>query len=309
MKVSFRELHRTVKLRLIIQFVGGLTSTMVMPFLAIYFSKMVGETLTGLMFVGVLLAGVAGGFFGGYYADKFGRKKVMIICESVSFLTYLLIALFNSPWIEAPYVTALLFVVNVFFGGMFGPAAQAMLLDVSDAGSRKLIFTISYWLGNLAGGLGGILGGFWFEAYHFYLFLTVGMVSLVSVLATVFFISETKPQVESPGVERATPAKKKKKKSGDSKYKSAFKDRPFLLYFTACLLLLTIEQQLPNYIGVRLSKELPDQAIFHSAFWSLKVDGIKMLGILRTENTFLVVLMGALVSRLMKDLKTDGSFC
>lgn len=152
--MRFRNLHRTVKLRLMIQFAGGLTSTMVMPFLAIYFSKMVGETLTGMMFVGVLLAGVAGGFLGGYYADKFGRKKIMIICESVSFFTYLLIALFNSPWIEAPYVTAVIFVFNVFFGGMFGPAAQAMLLDVSDSVSRKLIFTISFgwgtWLEGLA---------------------------------------------------------------------------------------------------------------------------------------------------------------
>ena len=152
--MKVRDLHRTVKLRLIIQFAGGLSSTMVIPFMAIFFSKAVGETVTGIMFVIVLLAGVAGGFIGGYYADKVGRKKVMIICESVVFLTYVLIAVCNSPWIEAPYVTALLFVINLFFGGMFGPAAQAMLFDVSDANSEKINFHIRVLVREFSGGIG-----------------------------------------------------------------------------------------------------------------------------------------------------------
>lgn len=51
---------------------------MVLPFMSIYFSGRLGDTLAGLAVILGILAGVAAGIVGGYYSDKFGRKKLML---------------------------------------------------------------------------------------------------------------------------------------------------------------------------------------------------------------------------------------
>lgn len=158
--VKLKEIHPNVKFRLVMQFFGGLVSMAVMPFLAIYFAGKLGATITGIVLVVVILSGIAGGFLGGTLSDKWGRKKNMVYGEFGLLVSYVFITLCNSPWFDLPYVTAFLFIFNMFFGGLFSPAAQAMIIDVTDSASRKTVFTISYWLANLANAIGGIVGHF-----------------------------------------------------------------------------------------------------------------------------------------------------
>ena len=84
----------------------------------------------------------------------------MIYSELGLLLSYLFIALCNSPWFDLSYFSAAFFTINMFWGGMFQPAAQAMIIDITNSESRKVVFTISYWLGNLATAIGGILAHF-----------------------------------------------------------------------------------------------------------------------------------------------------
>lgn len=189
--MRIRDIHPNLKLRLAMQFLGGLVSMAVIPFMAIYFAQKIGATQTGIILVLIVISGIIGGFIGGHISDKIGRRKIMILAEIGIMVTYFFIALCNSPWFDLPYVTAAFFVLNMFAGGMFQPAAQAMIIDVTDSDSRKLVFTVSYWLGNLATAIGGIIGAFLFKAYLFELFLGITGITLLSVLITIFFISET----------------------------------------------------------------------------------------------------------------------
>lgn len=66
------------------------------------------------------------------------------------------------------------------------------------------------------------------------------------------------------------------------------------------MLLLSLEQQLTNYIGVRLSQKMPSQVMFSAASFRFHIDGIKMLGFLRTENTLFVVAFTVLVGMLVR---------
>jgi DHA1 family multidrug resistance protein B-like MFS transporter len=63
---------------------------------------------------------------------------------------------------------------------------------------------------------------------------------------------------------------------------------------------MTLEFQLSNYIGIRLSKEVRPQDL-----WFLHIDGIKMLGFLQTENTVVVVLLATLVAKVIKRFPDD----
>ncbi|UTE73812.1 MFS transporter [Rossellomorea marisflavi] len=282
--VKLKGIHPNVKFRLVMQFFGGLVSMAVMPFLAIYFAGKLGATITGIVLVVVILSGIAGGFLGGSLSDKLGRKKIMVYGELGLLVSYVFITLCNSPWFDLPYVTAFLFIFNMFFGGLFSPAAQAMIIDVTDSASRKTVFTISYWLANLANAIGGVVGAFLFKDYLFQLFIGVTSITFMSLLVTILFISESySPQDSHEDVPPVS-----------IRYSSVLKDKLFMYFIVGGILILTLEQSLTNYIGIRFERDIPQQtgSVFGLSF---ELDGTRLLGFLRTENTLLVVALSALV--------------
>ncbi|PJO44625.1 MFS transporter [Lysinibacillus xylanilyticus] len=296
--MKLRDIHPNIKLRLVMQFLGSLISMAVIPFLAIYFTQKIGATKTGIILILIVISGVIGGFIGGHISDKIGRKKIMIYAELGILLSYLFIALCNSPWFDLPYISATFFIINMFCGGMFQPAAQAMIIDVTNSESRKLVFTISYWLGNLSTAIGGIIGAFLFKNYLFELFIGISLISLLSVFMTIFFITETYLPEPSPKTS-STNKKEISLLEMFQTYSTVLKDKLFMFYILGAILILTLEQSLSNYIGIRLEKEIPQQSA--SLFGiDIIVDGTKMLGFLRTENTILVVLLSSVVLFLFK---------
>ncbi|KOP70192.1 MFS transporter [Lysinibacillus sp. FJAT-14745] len=290
--MKLRDIHPNIKLRLAMQFLGSLISMAVIPFLAIYFTQNIGATRTGIILILIVISGVIGGFIGGHVSDKIGRKKIMIYAELGLLLSYLFIAFCNSPWFNLPYISAAFFIINMFCGGMFQPAAQAMIIDVTNSESRKLVFTISYWLGNLSTAIGGIIGAFLFKNYLFELFIGISLISLLSVFVTIFFISET--YLPEPSPKSSHHKKKFSSIEMFQTYSTVLKDKLFMFYILGAILIFTLEQSLSNYIGIRLEKDIPQQSasLFGIDFI---VDGTKMLGFLRTENTILVVLLSSVV--------------
>lgn len=273
----------------------------VIPFLAIYFAQKIGAAETGVILILIVISGVIGGFIGGHVSDKIGRRNIMIYSEIGVLITYLFIAFCNSPWFDLPYVSAAFFVLNMFAGGMFQPAAQAMIIDVTDSESRKLVFTISYWLGNLATAIGGIMGAFLFKTYLFELFIGISGISLLSVLMTIFFISETYTP-EQTSSESSSEQPKSSPLEIVQSYTAVLKDKLFMFYIVGAVFIFTLEQSLTNYIGIRLEKEIPEQSasLFGMEFL---LDGTKVLGFLKTENTLLVVLLSTVVLFLFKKWK------
>jgi MFS transporter, DHA1 family, multidrug resistance protein B len=299
--MKLRDIHPNIKLRLGMQFLGGLVSMAVIPFLAIYFAQKIGAAETGIILILIVISGVVGGFIGGHVSVKIGRRNIMIYSEIGVLVTYLFIAFCNSPWFDLPYVSAAFFLLNMLAGGMFQPAAQAMIIDVTDSESRKLVFTISYWLGNLATAIGGIMGAFLFKNYLFELFIGISGISLLSVLITIFFITETyTPEQISPEPSTAQP--KSSPLEMVQSYSAVLKDKLFMFYIVGAVFIFTLEQSLTNYIGIRLEKEIPEQSATLLGM-EFMLDGTKVLGFLKTENTLLVVLLSTVVLILFKKWK------
>ncbi|WIY63385.1 MFS transporter [Bacillus arachidis] len=295
--MKLRDIHPNIKLRLAMQFLGSLISMAVIPFLAIYFSQKIGAIETGIILIIIVISGVIGGFIGGHVSDKIGRRKIMIYSEIGILLSYLFIALCNSPWFNLPYISAAFFIINMFCGGMFQPAAQAMIIDVTNSESRKLVFTISYWLGNLSTAIGGIIGAFLFKNHLFELFIGISLISLLSVFMTVFFITET--YTPEPSSKSSNYKKKFSSIEMLQTYLIVLKDKLFMFYIFGAILIFSLEQSLTNYIGIRLEKDISQ----HSASLfgiDFVLDGTKILGFLRTENTILVVLLSSVVLFLFK---------
>lgn len=301
--MKFRKFSKTIQIRLLLQFLTVMATMSVSPYIVLFFAARLGTVVTGFMFLGVMAASIIGSFLGGYLGDRIGRKKVIVRSEFIVFIGFALIAMVNSPWVDLPYITFILFLVVFLSTGTAGPSYQALLIDESNADNRRAVYTFSYWLNNLGVAIGGVVGAFLFKDYHFYLFIGVSFVTLVSLIITMRYIKDSfKTKVIEPTVSDEPKKRFASTLSFFSAYKETWNHKPFTALAFANLLVLSVEEQLTNFIGIRLAKDMSDPESIVS-FLPLKVDGINMLGILKTENTILVVTLTVIISFLLKKLK------
>ncbi|NHM32878.1 MDR family MFS transporter [Neobacillus terrae] len=291
------QFHKTIKLRLAESFISSTVSGMVFPFMAIYLSHYFGTKTAGLLLLVNVFVGIGMSFLGGYFSDQFGRKKTIALAETLRFLAFFIMMLSNSPLFTSPLITFFMTIINSVCWGLAGPANQAMLIDVSKPEERKLMYTIMYWTNNLSIATGGIAGGFLFKHYLFELLLALSVAALIAWVLIVFFIDESL----APKLQMAKSAAAHTKTMLKS-YREVFKDRTFILFVLAGLLVLSMEFQLTSYISIRLADEMPLQQIMNWTF-----GGIEMLGFLRTENTILVVVMALIATRIVEKFKDSST--
>ncbi|SEB10059.1 MFS transporter [Paenibacillus sp. 276b] len=288
---EFFQLHRNVRLRVIIIFFSTLTSNMIFPFMAIYFARFIGISATSIILSIAILCNIAAGMLGGYFSDRIGRKKLMILSEGLRVITYLMLLLSNLPGNAFPYITIVFFVMNSICSGLYGPASEAMLLDVTNSAQRKLMYSILYWATNLSIALGGTLGALLFNKHLFFLFMLLLFTSICSFIITYKFIVETNlPQEEQ---------NKKRNVFKDLflNYRTVMKDSLFIIFILASMLLFSIESHLANFIAIRLESNIQD-FVLSPLNWTL--DGIQVYGYLRTENTILVIILSIIFTQFIK---------
>jgi DHA1 family multidrug resistance protein B-like MFS transporter len=259
---------------------------MIIPFMAIYLT-----THFGLKIAGILMA--LSSFYGGYYSDVKGRKKVLLIAEAINAIIFISMAIFNSDWIISPIITYILYIIHNGVAYSATPAAEAMLIDVCTPEVRKFVYSISYWVINLSFGIGSIMGAFFYNNYFFEVLIASCISTSMVFFIYLFFIEETLPKKTTQEVPKVD------LKEIFTSYKKVISDRIFLLFVSASLLLMSIELQLANYISVRLSKEFNTQTILKY----FDVSGVEMYGLLRTENTLLVVVLAFAVERITRNIE------
>lgn len=266
---------------------------MIFPFMAIYLSNHFGVKITGILLLVNVFIGIALSFFGGYVSDRFGRKKLIVFAEMLRFFAFTVMMICNSPWFTSPLITYFMMTINTICWSLGGPANQAMLIDVSKPDERKYMFSIMYWANNLSIAIGGSLGGFLFKDYLFELLIALSITALITVILIVFFIDESyvPEQVADQKVFQHICQMLRN-------YREVFRDHLFILYCMAIVFVMSLEFQLSNYVGIRLESEMPVQRFL---WWEL--DGIEMTGLLRTENTVLVVLMALFAAKMVSRFK------
>lgn len=290
---TFLQFHRTIKVRLVESFLSSAISNMIFPFMAIYLSVYFGVKLTGLLLLINVFIGIALSFFGGYFSDSFGRKKIIVFSEILRLAAFIVMMICNSPWFHSPFLTYIMMTVNTICWSLAGPAGQAMLIDVSKPEERKFMFSLMYWGSNLSIAIGGTLGGFLFEDYLFEMLVALTIAAVITVVLITFFIDESYVPVN---------VKKESMLKHASQmilsYRDVFRDQLFIMYCVSIVLIMSMEFQLGNYIGIRLADELPDQQVM-----AWQIGGIEITGLLRTENTVIVVILALFAAKMVSAFK------
>lgn len=62
---------------------------MIFPFMSIYFAKHIGLKATSLVLTASIILTLLGNLYGGGYADRHGRKFIMVLSEGVKVLIFL----------------------------------------------------------------------------------------------------------------------------------------------------------------------------------------------------------------------------
>ncbi|MDL4839990.1 MDR family MFS transporter [Aquibacillus rhizosphaerae] len=293
---KFRDYHINIKIRIYQIFLSDMVAGAIFPFMAIYFSEYFGSKLTGILLLINVVIGLLVGLYGGYYADLMGRKKLMVIAGVIRMLAFMVMTIANSPFLTSPELTFLMTLLVMASFGLDGPAADAMIIDITKPKERKGVYSLLYWSFNLAFAVGGIVGALSFKHFLFELLMTLAITSILSNILVIFFIKET--------FEKKVITKKENVFiSMFHSYKEVAGDKVFMYFVLAGLFIQSIENHMENYMAIRLNQDMPSQT-----FLFFDVSGVEMLGFLKSENTILVVLFTVFITRWVSKLNEEKTY-
>ncbi|WP_175986914.1 MFS transporter [Bacillus sp. Marseille-Q1617] len=308
--MRIRDWDRNLKVRLFGEAAINITFWMFFPFLTIYFTEAFGKQTAGLLLVLSQVFAVAANLMGGYCADRFGRKKMMVISAFGQGFAFLIFGLASSPWLDSALIGFICFSLVGVFGSFYWPASQAMVADVVDEKDRSHVFAVFYTSINIAVVVGPILGGIFYVHYRFQLLVAAAIICMGLAFLLYKMTRETAPADRSKLL--VTEGKKKAWHSVLSDqfkdYSVIFKDKTFLLFILAGILVGQTFMQLDLLFPVYI-KDVMDQAVLFSVGdWSLTLVSEQIFGLILSENGFLVALLTVVITRWITKFRERNVF-
>ncbi|EUJ41170.1 MFS transporter [Brochothrix campestris] len=284
------------KVTLLTAFLSSLVYGSTIPYLIIYLAKHVPTQLAGVIVMSNVGVSFVAGLIGGYLADHWQRKHILLVCQLCYAGGYFLMAaqlggFFQSlSWLVVGY-----FIVGISFN-LYYPAFGAIILDSSTHKNRKRVYQYEYWLFNLAMALGASIGGFAFRHYLLPLFILSGVVLLGVTLVIQLKLT----------YENAVNRRQKQALFGQifANYAIVFKDKRWVVFMIGVALYQMVEYTLTTYTGVRLSQQFTPVTLFNQL-----LDGVRLLSVLQVINTVMVVGLTFYLSHLTKRLNERLVIC
>ncbi|TYS14962.1 MFS transporter [Rossellomorea vietnamensis] len=303
--MRIRDWDRNLKVRLFGEAMMNITFWMFFPFLTIYFTEAFGKQMAGLLLIASQLFAVFANLMGGYCADRFGRKTMMVLSSVGQGLAFLVFAFASSPWLESAALGFVCFTFASVFGSFYWPASQAMVADVVEEKHRSHVFAIFYTSINIAVVIGPILGSIFYVHYRFELLLVSAIICMVLGLMLAKMTRETAPQREeelsaAPGQSRVW---YHALIDQFRDYKVIIRDRTFLLFIVAGVLVGQTFMQLDLLIPVYIKDSMETATLL-----SFSLTGEQVFGLILSENGLLVALFTVVVTKWMTKYKERNVF-
>ncbi len=169
-------------------FIGRLITNMgafIWPLLTLIMSVKIGYSPTTIasVFLGVGVIFLPANIIGGKLADKFNRKKLIIIFDLLSVFFFMMCA-----FVEPGNVMMGLFIMAGLFANMEGPAYEALVADVTKPNEREKVYSLMYLGHNLGFMIGAAIGGLLFANYLSLAFIIDGITTISSTILIIFFV-------------------------------------------------------------------------------------------------------------------------
>ncbi len=281
---QYRGLRREIYILTFGRMVTNLGS-MVWPVMTMILSQKLGLSAAEISyyFVGSSLIMLPANILGGKLADRFNKKWIIVICDSVSILCF-----FISAAVPLGIGTILLFVFAGIFQSMEYPSYDALFADLSTTKDRERAFSLDYLGGNLGLVLSPTIAGLLFKDYLWLSFIISAVsIALSTVLITVL-VKDITP-VEDTGEEAAYQVKK----DGASVF-AIIRENPLLILYILCGTLYSGAYGQYNFI-------MPlDMASVHGDA------GAVIFGTVSSLNCITVVLFTPVITKLFARMRDTG---
>ncbi|MFB3224988.1 MDR family MFS transporter [Exiguobacterium sp. PHA03] len=286
--MKWKEIPKPIKVRLITSFFNRAVSFSIMPFMALLFVKAFNEVIAGAFLIAMVFVSFITNLLGGYLADRFSRKRLLVTTSALTALTFITMAIsLTLDWMLLFMVIYAVFSVTSNLGR---PAMGAIIIDATTKENRQAVYALDYWLINLSIAIGTALGGWLYVSNQLLLFWILSFTSSVLPIAYYLFLDDT-PQTWHRQKLRGVIT------DIFTSYQLAWRDRPFVKVVFGSMCILAAEFSMGSYVAVRLADSFEPISF---AGWS--INGIRMMSIINIENTLLVVTLTFIVQRLAKRL-------
>lgn len=286
--MKWKEIPKPIKVRLITSFFNRAVSFSIMPFMALLFVKAFNEVIAGAFLIAMVFVSFITNLLGGYLADRFSRKRLLVTTSALTALTFITMAIsLTLDWMLLFMVIYAVFSVTSNLGR---PAMGAIIIDATTKENRQAVYALDYWLINLSIAIGTALGGWLYVSNQLLLFWILSFTSSVLPIAYYLFLDDAP---------RTWQRQKLRGVITDifTSYQLAWRDRPFVKVVFGSMCILAAEFSMGSYVAVRLADSFEPLS-----FTGWSINGVRMMSIINIENTLLVVTLTFIVQRLAKRL-------
>ncbi len=281
---QYRGLRREVYVLFFGRIVTNLGS-MVWPVMTLILSQKLGLSASeiSLYMLGSSILMLPASLVGGKLADRFNKKRLIVICDIVSILCFL-----ASAAVPLGLVTVILFVTASVFQSVEYPSYDALFADLSTTKDRERAYSLDYLGGNLGLVLSPTIAGLLFKDYLWLSFLISGISIALSTVLIAVLVKDITP-VEDESEE----AEYQESKEGASIFR-VLKENPLLLLFLVTGALYYGAYGQYNFI-------MPlDMAAVHGD------DGAVIFGTVSSLNCILVVLFTPIITKVFSKVRDTG---
>ena len=244
--MKWKEMPQPIKVRLVTSFFNRTISFAIMPFMALLFVQAYNKVFAGIFLIGTVILSFLIGLIGGYLADRFPRKRLLVLSTTATGLMFLVMTI--SLAIDHMLLFTIAYAIFTVTSNIGRPAMSAIIIDATTPENRRAVYAIDYWLINLSIALGTALGGWLYVSNRLFLFSLLTCTSLLLPVAYHFLLDESKH------VWQKQPLRHVFRDLGKS-YQIAWRDRPFVKVVFGSMCILAAEFSMGSYVAVRLADE------------------------------------------------------
>lgn len=155
------------------------------PLLTLILSRKMGYSATAIAVISISVAVlfVPANIIGGKLADRFNKKKLIILFDSISVVFFII-----NGFIEPGVLMMVFFIIAGLFAHMEGPAFEALIIEASKPSEREKVFSLTYLGHNLGFMFGAAIGGLLFNNYLNLAFIIDGTTTMMSTILIVLFV-------------------------------------------------------------------------------------------------------------------------
>ncbi|CUG11097.1 multidrug MFS transporter, partial [Staphylococcus aureus] len=174
-----KRLSTTLKVRLISNFLQLIITTAFIPFIALYLTDMLSQSIVGIYLVGLVVLKFPLSIISGYLIEIFPKKLLVLIYQATMVIMLVFMGVFGSHQLWQIIGFCVAYAIFTIVWGLQFPVMDTLIMDAITEDVEHYIYKISYWMTNLSVAIGALLGGLMYGYSMLLLFLIAACIFLI----------------------------------------------------------------------------------------------------------------------------------